>query len=96
MVKRDAGFFDRDYEVYLSDGTNVEFVRKGEWDKVDCRMRTVPSDIVPNEIARYVQTAYPREKIVKIDRKRYGYKVELSNDLELKFNRSGMLVDMNY
>ena len=31
------------------------------------------------------------DDIIKIDRKRYGYEVELSDDLELKFNHYGQL-----
>ena len=33
--------------------------------------------------------------ITKIDKERYGYDIELSNDLELKFNRQGALIGMD-
>jgi len=32
---------------------------------------------------------------VKIDKERYGYDIEISNDLELKFDRKGRLLEMD-
>ena len=79
------------FEVKFSDGTEVEFDRKGNWDNVDCQWESVPAALVPTEIATYVSTNFPGALIVKIDKERYGYEIELSNDLELKFNKSGKL-----
>ena len=69
----------------------MEFDRKGNWDNVDCQWESVPAALVPTEIATYVSTNFPGALIVKIDKERYGYEIELSNDLELKFNKSGKL-----
>lgn len=83
----------RKYEVRLDDGTEIDFDRKGNWDKVDCHDFTaVPAAIVPAAIAAYVNTNFSTIFITKIDKERYGYSVELSNDIELKFDKQGNLL----
>lgn len=89
-VTKDPDLFKTVYEVRLNDGTEIEF-NKGEWDSVDCKRQSVPVALVPNTIAEYVKGNFPGVSIVKIDKEYYGYEVELSNDLDLKFDRSGNL-----
>ena len=83
------------YEVRLSNGTEVEFDKNGTWDKVDCNYSAVPANLVPANIATYVKSSFPGATIVKIDKERYGYDVELSNDIDLKFNYQGMIIGMD-
>ena len=83
------------YECHLDDGTKIEFSRKGNWDKVDCHFSPVPANIVPAVIRQYVKANYAGIEITKIDKERYGYEIELSNDLELKFNHQGTLIGMD-
>ena len=83
------------YEVRLSNGTEVEFDKNGNWDKVDCNYSAVPASLVPATIANYVKTHFAGAKVVKIDKERHGYDVELSNDLELKFNKQGQLMNID-
>ena len=35
----------------------------------------------------FINKNYPKEKVVKIERNRTGYDVDLSNGVELEFNR---------
>lgn len=86
------GYHAPTYEAWLVDGTEIDFDKHGNWDKVDCRMSAVPDAIVPAPIADYVLSNFPDCDIVKIDKERYGYEIELSNDLELKFNKQGHLL----
>ena len=83
------------YEVCLSNGIEVEFDKHGTWDKVDCNFSAVPAHLVPATIADYVKTNFAGATIVKIDKERYGYDVELSNELELKFNKKGQLINID-
>ena len=84
------------YECRLSDGTQIDFYRKGDWKKVDTEnMSAVPSALVPNTIKQYVNATFPGSIITKIEKERYGYDIELSNDLELKFNHQGALLRMD-
>ena len=80
---------DGDYEVKLVDGTEIEFTTAGEWKKVDCRTRAVPSALVPEAIAKYVKGKFPKNLITKIEKKHNGFEIELDNDLELKFDKNG-------
>ena len=92
---KDTEFMGTTYEVRLSDGTKVEFDKKGNWDNVDCKVKAVPASLVPAAIAQYVKAHYPNTVIVKIDKERSGYDIELSNDLELKFNSKGNLIGID-
>ena len=38
---------------------------------------------------------FPNAEIVKIDKERHGYDIELSNDIELKFNKKGAFMGMD-
>ena len=88
----DRDFGKTTYDVRLNDGTEVDFDSKGTWDKVDCGFSAVPTQLVPEAIANYVKANYAGATIVKIDKERHGYDIELSNDLELKFNKQGQLI----
>ena len=92
---KDTEFMGTTYEVRLSDGTEVDFDKKGNWDNVDCKTKAVPASLVPAAIAQYVKAHYPNTVIVKIDKERSGYDIELSNDLELKFNSKGKLIGID-
>lgn len=84
------------YECHLQDGTKVEFTRKGAWKNVDReRMAAVPAALVPAAIQQYVKANFPNCIVTKIDKERHGYEVELSNDIDLKFNYQGMLIGMD-
>ena len=90
-VKAERELFHITYDVRLTDGTTIEFNDKGEWDNVDCQYRSVPSALVPESIADYVQNQFPGQPIVKIDKEPFGYEIELANDLELTFDKNGRL-----
>ena len=94
-AERDNEMGGKKYEIRLSDGTKIEFDRKGKWDKVDCIMNAVPQALIPETIAACVEATFPDNVITKIDKERYGYEIELSNDLELKFNKRGNLIGMD-
>lgn len=83
------------FECRLDDGTKIEFYKKGMWKKVDCKKGSVPAEIVPSAIQQYVKGNFPDCFITKIDKERYGYEIELSNDIDLKFNQKGVLIGMD-
>ena len=81
------------YECSLADGTQVKFSKDGSWKKIDChRMKAVPAATVPAAIKSYVKAHFPGCVVSKIDKERYGYDIELSNDMELKFNHQGAII----
>ena len=94
-AKKDKELTKTTYEVVLQDGTEIDFDSKGQWDKIDCKRATVPAKLIPDAIATYVQTNFPGQAIVKIDKELFGYEIELLNDLELKFDKNGRLVNID-
>lgn len=78
-----------DYEVILNDGTEIEFNKDGEWQDIDCGHRSVPSKLILAPIRNYVAKNYKGAGIVKIDKDRNDYEIELTNGIELKFDRAG-------
>lgn len=86
------GFFRPTYDVRLDNGIEIDFDHSGVWDKVDCKHSAVPASLIPASIANYLRANFPDAVVTKIDKERYGYEIELSNDLELKFNKKGMLI----
>jgi len=82
-------FRSKIYEVTLTDGTELEFDKKGSWIEIDCKKGKVPSIFVPANITQYITQNFPNQFIVKIEKDRRGYDVELSNDLDVKFDTKG-------
>ena len=87
LVKKDKDGLKTHYDVVLADGTKLEFDSKGEWRDIEVRADEVPAALVPSEIKSYVSQKYPGQRIMQIDRSHNGYEIELSNKLDLKFNK---------
>ena len=83
------------YECRLADGTKIEFTKKGVWTKIECKAAAVPACFVPDAIQEYVKANFPGCTVTTIDKERYGYDIELSNDIDLKFNNKGVLIGMD-
>lgn len=80
------------YDVRLSDGTELEFTKHGQWKSVDCGADPVPDGIVPASIVTYVTVNYPDETIVAIKQYSRGYEAVLSNLTELEFDQTGEFI----
>lgn len=81
-----------DIDVVLNDYTKIEFKLNNEWKKVDCEHATkfisVPSTLVPEQITAYVNANFPNTVIKKLEKKYFGWEIELSNGLEVSFNNN--------
>lgn len=91
FAEKDRNSFD----CHLNDGTELEFTKKGVWKKIDCHKTAVPSAIIPEAIQEYVKSNFPDAFVTSIETERYGYDLELSNKLDLKFNHEGVLIGMD-
>ena len=94
VIKVDKIFgFVKDYEVTMSDGTEITFDRKGNWDNIETgNSRSVPASFIPAAISRYVAKNQPGTRIVGVDKERNGYEIELSNGVDIKFDKDGQFV----
>lgn len=88
-IDRDFGRVS-DYEVVLSDGSEITFDRAGNWENVEVAPnKAVPNKFILGPIAAYIKSNHKGTRVVGIDKDRRGYEVELSNGIELKFDRQG-------
>lgn len=85
----DSLFGGKDYEVVLSDGTEIDFDSDGDWKEVDCGHRAVPKFFIIAPIQTFVSKNHKGATIVKIDKNRNDYEIELADGTEIKFDRSG-------
>ena len=95
LAKQERDFFDKSYEVMFVNGEKVEFDKNGEWKDVDCKFSEVPADIIPQAIKDHIASLYPGAKVLQIDRDSRGYEVQLNNRLELSYNTSFQLTDID-
>lgn len=93
LVEMDDDDDGKEYSVLLNDGTKVEFTMQGEWKRVSRKKTGVPSTLVPKPILQYVKTNYPEDVITKLSKKPYGFKIELSNDEDVRFNPQGQFIE---
>lgn len=93
-VESDHDHGGLEYDVYLSDGTQLDFDANNQWEKVEC-MKGVPAFFVPKAIASYVKGTYQNVAITKINKELHGYDIELANGMELSFDRSGRFLGMD-
>lgn len=93
LVKQESELLSgKSYDVTLKDGIKLEFDAKGEWTEVDAELKTVPVKIVPAAILDYVKKSFPNNEIVQISRSSRKYSVELTNGIDLEFNKKGQFV----
>lgn len=79
-----------EYEVILTDGTEVTFDRAGNWREVEVsRGREVPKYFTPDALRNYVKKNHSSARIETVERKGSGYEVELSDGTDLRFDASG-------
>ena len=80
------------YEVELTDNTDIDFKLNFEWMKIDCDdsnvYGSVPTELVPTQITDYVVANFPNNHIDQIEKKDFGWEIELNNDHEIKFDHN--------
>ena len=94
MIKIDKDFGRvSEYEVILTDGSEVTFDHNGNWKEVEVSLKnSVPSFFVPKSVSEYIKKTHSGQKIVGIEKNRSGYEVELTNGIDLKFNNQGLFL----
>lgn len=85
-VLLDKELFGDEYKVRFQDGSEISFEQDGSLKKVDCKLQAVPDALVPEEVRRHISTQFPGAIIVEWGKDDRGWKAELNNKLELKYN----------
>lgn len=91
-VMLDKELMTSSYEVKLLNGTEIEFDSKGNWTEVDAKKNAVPSQLVMPSIQSYINKSFPNNQVVQISRKGRKIEVELTNGLDLEFNKKGKFI----
>ena len=91
----ESGVVSRSYDVVLQNGTKLEFDKKGNLTKIDCKQATVPAKLIPQAIRNYLKENYPAQAVKKIEMNKNEYEVELANGLDLTFNKHFQLIDID-
>ncbi len=84
-----------EYEVVLSDGTKIEFDKKGDWTEVDAVPgKTIPMGFYPGEIDNYVSQNFDGEGINEITKVKRGFEVEITTGTEMVFAHDGSFIEI--
>lgn len=90
-------FGGNEYDVVLTNGTEIDFDSKGNIEEIDCgRMGIIPKALIKKEILDYVTSKYQGQNIIKYEIKRNGYEVELQSGLDLEFNKQGAFMRVDH
>ena len=93
-----VSYIERDWddiEVYLADGTQIEFFPNGDWKEVKCYMN-MPASILPANVMATIQRTYPQAAIIKIEKQFTIFEVKLNNMMELYIDANGQLLGQKF
>ena len=91
----ESGVVSRSYDVVLQNGTKLEFDKKGNLTEIDCKLGIVPALLIPQAIKNYLKDNYAGQSVKKIEINKNEYEVELTNGLDLTFNKHFQLIDID-
>ena len=91
----ESGVVSRSYDVVLQNGTKLEFDKKGNLTEIDCKQGIVPVQLIPQTIKNYLKDNYAGQSVKKIEINKNEYEVELTNGLDLTFNKHFQLIDID-
>ncbi|RYJ45773.1 PepSY-like domain-containing protein [Flavobacterium beibuense] len=94
-VIEDKDITETEYEVLMTGGTEIEFDAKGNCKEIDGNGYALPDSVLPKVITQYIHKNYKGQGVEKAEKKRWGYKVELLNDLELEFDNNGKFLRLD-
>ena len=96
VAKMESELLDKNYDVIFTNGDKVEFNKKGQWTKVDCKHTQVPVEVIPVAIQKYVSQQFPDAKVVRIEvTDRKGYEVDLSNGFDIEFDKKMNVIEID-
>ena len=84
-----------DIEVYLANGTQIEFFPNGDWKEVKT-YTNMPDSILPANVMATVKRTYPQAAIIKIEKQYTIFEVKLNNMMELYIDNSGNLIGQKF
>lgn len=95
ILKETGELIDTGYDVVFKNKLKIKFDRKGDWKEVDGKRSPIPTDFIPDKIIKYIQRSFPNNYVVKIEREKRKYEVEITNGLELEFDLDGNFIKID-
>lgn len=92
QVKYEKDGREKRYNVLFNSGDRIELYKNGEWKNIECIASEVPTGIIPQAINNFVQNHHPDKKITKIEKEKRYIEIQLSNDIEIRFNKSYIFI----
>lgn len=91
--KQDVTFAKKDsweYEVYLQDGTRVEFTNFGNFK--EAKGYNLPKTMLPVSVQDTIQKQFQGHYLTKIEVDLFGFEIEFNDYLKIKINPSGYIL----
>ena len=95
FVESYYGIFGSSYEVSFNTGDEVKVTTTGEWKEIKCKSMTFPESLIPAFVKTYLDENFPNVKIEKIEKYKKYVEVELANNVEIKFNYEGTVIEFD-
>lgn len=89
FVRMEIEVTKTEYTVRFENGMEIEFNSNGDWDEVESHSECLPMGFLQKEILDFLNQNHPNICLHEVARSRYKIEVELSNGLELIFNKDG-------
>lgn len=94
-VEKDVNAIDEYYEITFVGGADIDFTQTGVWTQVDGNKKAIPTGFILAPIVEYVAANYATTSIESIEKKPYGFDVDLINNTELRFDLEGNFLGLD-
>lgn len=84
-----------EYDVVLTNGTEIQFDSKGNWNEISFGTNKLPKGLLPASITDYIKKNFKKQNVSSVSQKRNKYDISLSNGTKLEFDRSGIFSSIN-
>ena len=95
LATKDDDFISPEFNVVLENGVAIQFDNDGRLDKISSRSGYIPTAVIPKQITDIVKSHYPDAHIVEYEVDRKTYEVKLSNRIEITFDSSFRLIEID-
>ena len=92
LVQRD----EKSYEVYLSDGTELEFDSAGAWRQIEAKRKPLSYDILSPQIAAVLRSEFKNMTMRELERKINHYKIKFHNGSEIIIDFNGTILHKEF
>ena len=86
----------KSYEIYLTDGTELEFDLMGNWKEIESEFAPVDFGVLPPNVANIIKAQHPNATLLEVKRKMSYYKIKLSNKMKIYIDANGTILRQEF